>query len=358
MAGEPLKLSGAGVFGMPGLTTVSQPGLTPVRQPDPNVTVNDSPTAQAFFDANDPGSGGGGGGVNPNNQIRGSINSRFDTLLQQLTQAEGRLNESEGRFKNQADLDFNTGRTILDSSKGQGLATIDRSREKVQENKSRTLQELDANIRNAFDAGAIRLGNLGAADSSASGQLGFALTKLQNQNRGNVLRDVNQQNLDLDLAVKEVETEFGNQLLNLTREKDKAKFQIAEDFERQRRLIEAEKQNATAERQQALDNLSLQLAQSAAADISGIESTATAQANDIMGRAKSAAANIASAFSGRTNSIATGVSNQADQTIQGLQSNVNPQTSISTQRTANVQQAPQFSLFNPSTREDALQVGF
>lgn len=278
-----------------------------------NVNTGSSPSAPAVPTFNQPS-------FNPNAQLQGSINSRFDQLLQGLDEAKGRLSQTEGKFLGQAQADFATNKQNLERTKGLGLETLGRSRQKVEESKARTLSELDANIRNAMDAGAIRLGNLGAADSSAAGQLGFALTKMQNQNRGNILRDVQQQNLDLDLAQKEVETEFMNQLGSLQNFLQGEKLRIQTQFQQQRELIEAEKRNASFERQEALDNLSLQLAQQAASQITQTQNSVEAQAQNLAADYSKAGINVGNILQ-PANRVALQAGNTAN-LIQG-QGNVN-----------------------------------
>lgn len=125
--------------------------------------------------------------VDPYAQVKSDISGSWDnyinSLNDQITDLQGQRTSQEGIITSQGQQGQNT----LDSQKTQGLQDLDAQRGKVQDNQTKTLRDLSGNIKNSFMAGNIYLGSRGAGDSSAADQYSYALTKMGNKQRGDVM---------------------------------------------------------------------------------------------------------------------------------------------------------------------------
>ncbi len=121
---------------------------------------------------------------------------------------------------------YNQGLADLSTQKQIGLSDLGTQERKLQESQKKTLSSLADNLRNAYMAGNVYLGARGAGDSSAANMYSYALTKLGNKQRGDVMsqtasytNDIRDREYKLGLtyqtAQKQLETEKQNQLLNI-----------------------------------------------------------------------------------------------------------------------------------------------
>lgn len=118
------------------------------------------------------------------NQLYGQMNSQADQMIAGLDPQRQAQEQIIGNT-------YNQGISDLQANQNQGLLDLSTQERKTGEQQVKTLNDLNANLRNMFQAGQTYLGARGAGDSSAANQYSYALTKLGNENRGNILSQTN-----------------------------------------------------------------------------------------------------------------------------------------------------------------------
>ncbi len=225
---------------------------------------------------------------------RGTINANFGELTSFLRNQQGALGNQSDQLAGLVGSQFGSNANTLESSLAQGQANIGQAREKVRLRGSETLRDLASNIRSAFDAGNIRLGVAGASDSSANPMMSYALARLQNQNRGDVLRQGNEQLGDLDFQEQTLQRDYETQLEGLKTERDNRLVEISLDFQNKINAINSELVNANLDRRQALTGLRTDIANEALQNIATLDSDITSftqrmtqRANESLGQIES-----------------------------------------------------------------------
>jgi hypothetical protein len=181
-------------------------------------------------------SGGSGGGQpaqqqgpsvpSREDQVRGDINGAYNGYFQQLDSMFSGLNDQAGAQNQIVENTTNQGKSDLTAANDQNQNIINNQRTKTESNRTKNLQDVSDNIGNMFQAGNVFLGAKGAADSSASNQYAYALTKLGTKQRGdinmntdNILNDINTRETNLRTVytqeLSKLETTRQNQLLQV-----------------------------------------------------------------------------------------------------------------------------------------------
>lgn len=253
---------------------ISQPTQPQVQRPDwygsgdllklvPQPTEFNIDQTQAPGNTNTPSNTTGTAGVTGGSSVdaasRNLIEGQYSDLLGQLNKGVGNAKGAAQRAQDQLARRLSNQKGILRSSFEQGQENIGFEREKLQRDKARNLTDLAQNLRSAYQAGTIQLGNLGAGDSSATGQLSVALQQEGNRNRQDILEQVFEQDQALGQALKNLENEFETQKSQLLDFAQQEKFNIQETLRSQLQAIQEEKFNASQARQSALESLETRL---------------------------------------------------------------------------------------------------
>jgi hypothetical protein len=205
-ATPPTLLGPSVTGGNPVYSGQTNSSFTPTIQASPsmqNVTSNPStsPLSKAQQDwntyhTNEGVMPVGYGGENPTSnyedqmraQIEQGYGDYFSSLDQMLTSGlPAQKTAQEDILKSQ----LAQGMSDLSTQKEQSSAELATQKVKTEENTQRTLKDLAGNIRNMMTAGNVYLGARGAGDSSAANMYSYALTKLGNKQRGDVLSQRN-----------------------------------------------------------------------------------------------------------------------------------------------------------------------
>jgi hypothetical protein len=150
----------------------------------------------------------------------------FAQLDQQLGLAQGSKASGEATVGSQ----YQTGLGDLNLSNEQQQAILDKQRAETQTNKASTLKDISTNLRNSFMAGNIYLGARGAGDSSAANQYSYALTKLGNQQRGDVQSQTATIMADIDSRESNLASVYQNEQKKLAAARDEGIRQVGEWF--------------------------------------------------------------------------------------------------------------------------------
>lgn len=209
------------------------------------------------------GGGGGGGGYTPDgsfsvgyngpgsgsptssyeDQMRGSINSGWDSYTNQLndmlnTGLPGQRNAQEAI----ANESLTSGVNQLGSQRAQ-------SEQAVNKQQGASLKDLGENIQNLFQSGNVYLGARGAGDSSAANQYSYAISKMGSKARGDIMSQVSDR-------MNQIGDIFNNEKNRLESEKNTRVAQIADWFNGAQNQIRSQIGQAGVGRSQDIQALS------------------------------------------------------------------------------------------------------
>lgn len=182
----------------------------------------------------------------------GNIASQYDPLFSDINRQQASAKSRQASQKSFVGQQFGAQKSEAERQKGV-------SQEKIGREKGFALKDLEGNIRSAFQAGQIRLGGMGAGDSSAAQvNYPFALTRLSNQNRGMIQRTALEQTGD-------IEESFNQGMAQLQMWRDTQINSISERFQDIMSQLESQKANVSFQRARDIGNLQAQLYDSAVA---------------------------------------------------------------------------------------------
>lgn len=199
------------------------------------------------------------------------------------------LNAREGMYRGDIDAQYGVRRAGLDVNKGQGMQNLDRQRQTETRQKDMSIRDLANNIRNSYQAGMQRLGVQGAGDSSATGMYKYALGQLEGQNRGQIVDNYQFNQGNIDLAVKQLEQNYSQKILELDDWKRSQVLAIADKFQNARDQLNAQigqLGSGTVSQQQA------QLAAQTAAQLANVSATVTQASRAVQDNFAQAAAEL------------------------------------------------------------------
>jgi len=207
-------------------------------------------------------------------QLRGTINSQWDSVFGYLDKVSGYLPEQYDLQKGQIENLATGQQQQLEGQKQQADQKIEGYRTEVKDNQESSLRDLAQNMRNQYQAGNIYLGANGAGNSSATDRYAFALQKAGNKTRSNVLLGTNKQLNDLNLKAADVDTTFNTQMNQLGTWKNDKLAELGLWYNDQKQQLDYQRANASGQKAQALANLDAQLYNTAVSRLGQIESAA------------------------------------------------------------------------------------
>jgi hypothetical protein len=117
----------------------------------------------------------------------GALNQGYNDYFNTLEGIYGGLEGQTAPMKSQVESEYGLGMTDLTGQLNTGSAELASQERKVQTAQGKNLKTLNEDLMNQFRSGANFLGSRGAGDSSAAGQYSYALSKLGNKGRGNIM---------------------------------------------------------------------------------------------------------------------------------------------------------------------------
>lgn len=203
---------------------------SPVQQTNPN-PVNDIPAYISSLE----------------NQLYGQMNSQADQMIAGLDPQRQAQEQIVGNT-------YNQGINDLQANRSQGFLDLGTQEQKTEENQVKTLNDLNANLRNMFQAGQVYLGARGAGDSSAANQYSYALTKMGNENRGNILSQTNSIYNDINDRRSRLQNIYTQESSRLATDKSNQLLGIAQWFANaQNQIKQTKSSNSIALGQQVLN---------------------------------------------------------------------------------------------------------
>lgn len=205
-------------------------------------------------------------------QQQNGINSGYNLYFQQLDSMFSGLDAQRQAQEQIVGNTFQQGISDLNATFNQGKADLSTQERKTAENSKKTLTNLADNLRNQLQAGQVYLGARGAGDSSASNQYSYAVTKLGNQNRANVLAQTNSIYSDINDRASRLQNIYTQESSRLQTEKANQIAQIASWFADAQNQIKSMRATGELSKQQDLNALSGQILNNALAQVNQINS--------------------------------------------------------------------------------------
>ena len=173
------------------------------------------------------------------NQRRGEINSGYNDYFSTLDRMmnEGLPQQAEAQ-RGIIGSQYQQGVSDLTAQNQLDLRDISNQRGDVKSNQVSNLKDLAENINQLFNTGQVKLGAMGAGDSSAANQYAYALTKLGNKSRGNLMTQSADAMKDIDTREFKLKTILNNENQRLSREKDQSLQGISQWFAEQKNAIQ------------------------------------------------------------------------------------------------------------------------
>lgn len=203
---------------------------------------------------------------------RNAISNVYGQRITRLQDLANSLDPKRQSALDQYMQGFNMNTGLLQDARDRGLRNLDVAAQNNDKNKQSSFQDIASGIRNSIGAFRNQLGTMNAGDSSAADMLApYAFSRLQSQQRGNVLDTYNQNATQVDLARQDVEGDFTNQLNQMKFEKDTAVQGIIDRFAQIRQQISDEIATSDEARAFELANLGQQYTMRAMADIQSLD---------------------------------------------------------------------------------------
>lgn len=175
------------------------------------------------------------------------LNAGYDDYFRSLDEQMGGLDQQRGNQEQIAQNTYNQGLNTVNNQRGQGEVDL-------LNNRSKTLRDLSSNLQSSWQQGNAYLGTRGASDSSAASQYAYALTKMGNQQRGDVQGQYDQNLFKLkntyDTEVKNLELQKNNQIQ-----------QISQWFAEAQNSLRGQKGQAALQKSQQALSMAMQAAQ-------------------------------------------------------------------------------------------------
>jgi hypothetical protein len=184
--------------------------------------------------------GGGGGGPSPED----ILNSGYNDYFAQLDQLLGTLPSQQSNLENVATQQTEQQKSDIGLQKTQG-------EQQLQTYQNKSLKDISANIRNAFQSGNLLLGGRGAGESSAANQYAFALAKQGSKLRSDVMADVSNRMTNLSNI-------YNTEVNKLSSALSGKMSEIGQWFYEQQNALVGQKASAIKEKTQALLSYAVQ----------------------------------------------------------------------------------------------------
>lgn len=208
-------------------------------------------------------------------QTRSAINTGYDDFIKALQGIAGNVDSRIASYKGEVGAGYDTSKTQLDNARASSQAKLTSASNQVEQNKVKSIRDLRSTVSNMLQASQIKAGLGGGGDSSADPMLKYAFA--QQANRGTAdLTGQAQNNLnDINLQSADLERNYGNQMSALEQWRKSEENKIVQHYQDIKDAIGREQAGANLERQQALANLNIQLAQSTGARLTQLNSLFT-----------------------------------------------------------------------------------
>lgn len=226
----------------PARPTTGTGGSYPVNTSITSPTPTPSPTGQPT--------------PNPFDALKGEISSGYDQYFNNLNSLLGGLDGQRQGLEQIANNQYQQGFNTLTGQYNTGVNDLNATRRTTEANQAKNLKSLAESMRNQFLSGSVMLGAKGAGDSSAANQYAYALTKMGNQQRGDVVgqtAEIQNQINDREFKLKQT---YDTETQNLALERDSKIGEIAQWFSDAQNSIRSQIADGSLRKAQDIANVS------------------------------------------------------------------------------------------------------
>lgn len=185
--------------------------------------------------------------INQQNAAQNALNTGYDEYYRNLDAQMSGLDPQRSAQEQIANNTYNQGFNTVTNQYQQGQKELAGSREK-------TLRDLSNNLMQSWQQGNTYLGSRGASDSSAANQYAYALTKMGNQQRGDVQGQYDQN-------IMKLKTTYDTETKNLELAKNSQLQQIAQWFSEAQNALRSQRGQAALQKSQQALSMAMQAAQ-------------------------------------------------------------------------------------------------
>lgn len=205
-------------------------------------------------------------------EMRNDINSGYSSYFAELDRQIGGLGAQQQGQEQIVSNNYNQGLSDINMQKQSSLGDLETQRRQTQEGQVSSLNDLSANIRNLFQTGNMKLGAMGAGDSSAANQYSYAIGKLGAKERGNIMTQTRSIENDIADRVSKLNNIVTQEVGKLKTNKDNQILQISQWFQDKQNELGQMKAQGQLQKGQSLASLSSQLLQVAQQRLMQVES--------------------------------------------------------------------------------------
>lgn len=191
----------------------------------------------------------------------------IQTYDNELGAIPGEITQAGNVVNNQAD---SQGKSI-DSAYNVGNSNLQFARNELQTNTQRAITKLGQQLRDSFSSYDTLIGNAGAGDSSANGQLSYALQKVGAQNTTDINNNEQDQMGQIGQQQTQLDAQHADQIQQLNTWKANQIISIGQQFQTIQQQIEEAKAGANKDELVALAGLNTQAVNQAVSALSGVE---------------------------------------------------------------------------------------
>lgn len=193
-------------------------------------------------------------------KTRDAIKDRAGSYLKDLDRLAGFLPQYEQEDTQFVNQNFDLSLNNLTQAKEGSLNKLDTSRGQVRERKAQSIQDLQQDLRNQMNATNMRLGAMGAGNSSAAEVMApYAYAKLGTQARTQLQNQSNSQLADLDMKEQDVIVTYDTEKTKVEQEKIDALNNIKSYYRDRFLQIENAKSQVRDSEKASLENLQMSL---------------------------------------------------------------------------------------------------
>lgn len=229
-------------------------------------------------------SSGSAGNVATTQQNIDLVNSLFGSkvagLQSQLGTLDAQNQASQARIGNQYQTKLND----LQENLTVGNRNLDMSRNKVNESRARSLQDIRDKLQTQSMGYANQLGTFGAGDSSAAGLINTALSGMASKNRGDVQQNASDQLTTIDTQQADLKREYDRNTRDLEAWKQETLSNLATDILQKKQQIQQAISQADAEKAQQLAQYDASYTQQAIQALQNLQNQYAAAATEMQNR--------------------------------------------------------------------------
>lgn len=204
------------------------------------------------------------------NDAKSSINRNYDALYKQLDSQAGFVDSDRQALVDQINSLYGSQQGDLDFAQQQSSTGLDRNAQQVQQRQADSFQTLSDSLRNLRTANQRQIGALGAGDSSANGQLDYALGRVNAQQATQISKQANDLLAQIDQKRQDLLNTRNDQQRKLDTWKTQNLQQINRDIAQRLEDIHQSRLNANRQQQAALDDAEAKVKQQGMAALQNI----------------------------------------------------------------------------------------